>query len=156
MSEPLAALLRPTASGDTLLVGMGQSNMISRVAFFVASLLAAVPAAAQSMSPEAARQFVTGKQFVFTCVDGSRGLGEIHDDGSVMGAIQMGGSGPVHSITLPRGTLRVKGDAVCASLRGLSFEPCFNLSRTGEQGFRGSLSGLERIAHCDFVRHVSP
>ena len=134
---------------------MGE-NMISRVAFFVASLLAAVPAAAQSMSPEAARQFVTGKQFVFTCIDGSRGLGEIHDDGSVMGAIQMGGSGPVHSITLPRGTLRVKGDAVCATIRGLSFEPCFNLSRTGEQGFRGSLSGLERIAHCDFVRHVSP
>jgi len=133
---------------------MGQSNMISRVAFFVASLLAAVPAAAQSMSPEAARQFVTGKQFVFTCIDGSRGLGEIHDDGSVIGAIKMGGSGPVHSIT--RGTLRVKGDAVCANLRGLSFEPCFNLSRTGEQGFRGSLSGLGRIAHCDFVRHVSP
>jgi hypothetical protein len=133
---------------------MGE-NMISRVAFFVASLLAAVPAAAQSMSPEAARQFVTGKQFVFTCIDGSRGLGEIHDDGSVIGAIQMGGSGPVHSITLPRGPLRVKGDAVCAALRGLSFEPCFNLSRTGEQAFHGSLSGLDRIAHCDFVRHVS-
>ena len=130
--------------------------MISRLALLIASLLATVPAAAQSMSPEAARQFVTGKQFVFTCVDGSRGLGEIHDDGSVIGAIQMGGSGPVHSITLPRGTLRVKGDAVCAALRGLSFEPCFNLSRTGEQGFRGSLSGLERIAQCDFVRHVSP
>ena len=77
--------------------------MISRLALLIASLLATVPAAAQSMSPEAARQFVTGKQFVFTCVDGSRGLGEIHDDGSVMGAIQMGGSGPVHSITLPRG-----------------------------------------------------
>jgi hypothetical protein len=59
--------------------------MISRLALLIASLLATVPAAAQSMSPEAARQFVTGKQFVFTCVDGSRGLGEIHDDGSVMG-----------------------------------------------------------------------
>jgi hypothetical protein len=124
--------------------------------FRVATLLAAVPAAAQSMSPEAARQFVNGKQFLFTCVDGSRGLGEIHDDGSVIGAIQMGGAGPVHSVTLPRGTLRVKGDAVCATLRGLSFEPCFNISRTAEQGFRGSLLGLDRIAHCDFVRHVSP
>jgi hypothetical protein len=128
--------------------------MISRVAFLIASLLATVPAAAQSMSPEAARQFVTGKQFVFTCVEGSRGLGQIQDDGSVIGAIQMSGSGPVHSITLPPGTLKVKGDAVCATLRGLSFEPCFNLSRTGEQAFRGSLSGLDSIAHCDFVRHV--
>jgi len=126
------------------------------VAFFIASLLATVPAAAQSMSPEAARQFVTGKQFVFNCADGSRGLGQIHDDGSVIGAIQRSGSGPVHSISLPPGTLKVKGDAVCASLRGLSFEPCFNLSKTGEQGFRGWLSGLDRIAHCDFVRHVSP
>jgi len=130
--------------------------MVSRVAFLIARLLATVPAAAQSMSPEAGRQFVTGKQFVFSCVDGSRGLGQIQDDGSVIGAIQMGGSGPVRSITLPPGTLKVKGDAVCASLRGLSFEPCFNLNRTGEQGFRGSLSGLDRIAHCDFVRHVSP
>jgi hypothetical protein len=85
--------------------------MIARVALLVASLLATGPAVAQSMSPEAARQFVTGKQFVFTCVEGSRGLGRIQDDGSVIGAIQMSGSGPVHSITLPPGTLKVKGDA---------------------------------------------
>ena len=102
-------------SGDTLLLGLGESNMMSRLAFLIASLLTTIPAAAQSMSPEAARQFVTGKQFVFTCVEGSRGLGRIQDDGSVIGAIQMSGSGPVHSITLPPGTLKVKGDAVCAT-----------------------------------------
>ena len=130
--------------------------MIARAAFLVASLLATCSAMAQSMSPEAARQFVTGKQFAFTCVDGSRGLGQIQDDGSVISAIKLSGSGPVRSISLAPGTLKVKGDAVCATLRGLSFEPCFNLSRTGEQGFRGSRSGLDSIAHCDFVRHVNP
>jgi hypothetical protein len=127
--------------------------MISRVALFIATFLASVPAAAQSMSPEAARQFATGKQFVFSCVDGSRGFGEIHDDGSVIGAFQMSGSGPVRSISLPPGTLKVRGHAVCATLRGLSFEPCFNLNKTSEQGFRGSVSGLDSIAHCDFVQH---
>jgi hypothetical protein len=132
---------------------MGGINMIARVALFIASLLASGSAVAQSMSPEASRQFVTGKQFVFSCVDGSRGLGQIHDDGSVIGAFQMSGSGPVRSISLPPGTLKVKGHGVCATLRGLSFEPCFNLSKTSEQGFRGSVSGLDSIAHCDFVQH---
>jgi hypothetical protein len=126
--------------------------MIARIALFIASLLASVPTVAQSLSPEAARQFVTDKQFVFSCVDGSRGLGEIHEDGSVIGAFQMCGSGPVRSISLPPGTVKAKGQAVCATLRGLSFEPCFNLSRTSEQGFRGAVSGLDSIAHCDFVR----
>jgi hypothetical protein len=134
-------------------VAKGEINMIARVALFIASLLASVPAVAQSLSPEAARQLVTNKQFVFTCVDGSRGLGEIHDDGSVIGAFQVSGSGPVRSISLPPGTLKVKGHAVCASLRGLPFEPCFNLSRTGEQSFRGAVAGLDSIAHCEFVRH---
>ena len=59
-------------------MGMGVIDMMGRVALLIASLLATVPAVAQSMSPEAARLFVTGKQFVFSCVDGSRGLGEIH------------------------------------------------------------------------------
>jgi hypothetical protein len=127
--------------------------MIARLAVLTASLLSTVPAIAQSMSPEAARLFVTGKQFVFSCFDGSRGLGEIHVDGSVIGAYQAGGSGPVQSASFPPGTLKVKGEMVCASVRGFSFEPCFNLSRTGEQSFRGSLAGLDHIAHCEFVRH---
>jgi hypothetical protein len=154
----LGALSRPILSGacawgNTGAVAKGEINMIARVALFIASLLASVPAVAQSLSPEAARQLVTNKQFVFTCVDGSRGLGEIHDDGSVIGAFQVSGSGPVRSISLPPGTLKVKGHAVCASLRGLPFEPCFNLSRTGEQSFRGAVAGLDSIAHCEFVRH---
>ena len=37
---------------------------------------------------------------------------------------------------------KVKGEAVCASVRGMPFEPCFNLDRTDAQSFRGSVSGL--------------
>jgi hypothetical protein len=116
--------------------------MIARIALFIASLLASVPTVAQSLSPEAARQFVTDKQFVFSCVDGSRGLGEIHEDGSVIGAFQMSGSGPVRSISLPPGTLKVKGQAVCRA--STSAEPANKAS--------GAVSGLDSIAHCDFVR----
>ena len=53
---------------------------------------------------------------------------------------------------LPPGTLRVKGEAVCASLRGLPIEPCFNLERIDTNSFRGSVSGLG-FAYCEFTRN---
>jgi hypothetical protein len=113
------------------------------------------PALAQAMNAEVAKRFVAGKLFAFNCVDGSRGLGRIYADGSVIGTVQFNGSGPVKSVWLPPGTLRVKGSAICASLKGLSFEPCFNLSRTGEQSFRGAVNGLGMVAYCDFTRRTS-
>jgi len=45
----------------------------------------------------------------------------------------------------------VKGDRYCATLRGLPFEPCFNLNRTSSVSFRGAVSGLG-FAYCDFNR----
>src|SRR2546428_760872 len=80
-------------------------------------------AMAESMSAEAAQRFVTGKLFAFSCFEGSRGLGQIYSDGSVIATIKVRGSGPVRSFGLPPGTFKVKGDAVCATLKGLSFEP---------------------------------
>jgi hypothetical protein len=62
--------------------------------------------------------------------------------------------GPVESVWLPSGTLKVKGEAVCASLNRLPIEPCFNLNRTDDQSFRGSISGLD-FAYCDFTRRLS-
>ena len=121
--------------------------MIMRVTILVASLLASAPAIAEPMGPEVAQRFVTGKLFAFNCVDGTRGLGQA--------TIQVSGSGPARTLGFPPGTLKVKGEAVCATLKGLSFEPCFNLNRTGEQSFRGSLTGLGGFAYCDFVRRVS-
>jgi hypothetical protein len=129
--------------------------MIARFAVVVAALLATGPALAQNMNVEAARRFVTGKLFAYNCFDGSRGLGRIYADGSVIGTIQISGSGPVRSVWLPPGTLRVKGDAICASLKGMSFEPCFNLNRTSEHSFRGSVNGMGMIAYCDFTRRMS-
>jgi hypothetical protein len=133
---------------------VGGIQMITRVGIVIATLIATAPAMAQSMNAEAAQRFVIGKPFTFSCVEGSRGLGQIHSDGSVIGTIQVSGSGPVRSFGLPPGTFKVKGDAVCATLKGLSFEPCFNLNRTGEQSFRASLTGFGSFAHCDFVRRV--
>ena len=89
--------------------------------------------------------------FAFTCFDGTRGAGRILDDGGAAGAVQFSGSGPVRHIRLPGNTLQVRGQAVCASIKGIPFEPCFNLDKKDERNFRGSVSGMG-FAYCDF-RH---
>src|SRR5262249_57002287 len=116
--------------------------MIARFAVVVATLLAASLACAEPLSPEGAGRFVGGKLFAFNCFDGWGGAGRIYGDGSVIGTIQFRGAGPVRSVWLPAGTLRVKGEAVCASLRGMLFEPCFHLEKLGERSFRGSWIGF--------------
>jgi hypothetical protein len=106
---------------------------------------------AESLDADQARQFVAGKQFEFTCFDGSRGAGRVEKDGSVVGTIQLHGSGPVYSASLPVGTVKVEGEKVCASLSGLPFEPCFDVDRTSNRSFRGSLLGMN-WAYCVFNR----
>ena len=125
--------------------------MVRGVALLI-GLLAAVPAVAGEMSAEEARRFVIGKMFSYTCFEGTRGQGRVHPDGSVVGSIQFQGQGQVRYAALPAGTLRVKGESVCASLRGLPMEPCFNLERTSETSFRGSVAGLG-FAYCEFTRN---
>jgi hypothetical protein len=117
-----------------------------------AGLLAALPAIAGDMSAEDARRFVIGKMFTYTCFEGTRGQGRVHADGSVVGSVQFQGRGPMRYAALPPGTLRVKGEAVCASLRGMPIEPCFNLERIDTNSFRGSISGLG-FASCEFTRN---
>jgi hypothetical protein len=128
--------------------------MIARFAIVVVTLLAAFPALAEPMTPEAARRFVAGKLFAFNCFDGSRGTGRIYGDGSVIGTVQMRGTGPMRAVWLPAGTLVVRGEAVCASLKGMLFEPCFNLNKLDDRSFRGSVAGLG-FAYCDFTRRVN-
>src|SRR5690349_8913611 len=99
-------------------------------------LLAAFPAWAGEMTAEEARHFVIGKMFTYNCFEGTRGQGRVYSDGSVVGSIQFQGSGPVRYAHLPANTLRVKGESVCASLRGMPIEPCFNLERIDNNSFR--------------------
>jgi hypothetical protein len=110
-----------------------------------------LPALAGSMSAEEARRFVMGKVFAFTCVDGTRGAGRLLEDMGATGAVQFSGSGPVRHIRLPGNTVQIRGQAVCASIRGMPFDPCFNLDKKDEVSFRGSVSGMG-FAYCDF-RH---
>ena len=107
------------------------------------------PALAGMMNAEEARRFVAGKVFSFNCFYGTRGAGRILDDMGAVGAVQFSGEGPIRHIRLPGNTLQIRGQAVCASLRGLPFEPCFNLDKTSEVSFRGSVSGMG-FAYCDF------
>jgi hypothetical protein len=108
-----------------------------------------VPALAGMMNADEARRFVSGKVFAFTCFDGTRGAGRILDDMGAAGSIQFSGSGPVRHVRLPGNTLQVRGQSVCASLKGLPFEPCFNLDKRDESTFRGSVSGMG-FAYCEF------
>jgi len=110
-----------------------------------------VPALAGMMNADEARKFVTGKVFAFTCFDGTRGAGRVLDDLGAAGSIQFSGSGPVQRVRLPGNTLQIRGQAVCASIKGLPFEPCFNLDKRDDRSFRGSVSGMG-FAYCDF-RH---
>ncbi len=111
--------------------------------------MAIVPALAGQMNAEEARRFVSGKIFTFTCFDGTRGAGRILDDMGAAGSVQFSGSGPIRHVRLPGNTLQIRGQAVCASLRGVPFEPCFNLDKRDEVSFRGSVSGMS-FAYCDF------
>jgi hypothetical protein len=124
---------------------------------FVRFVLGAVTAGAmiapvlagQIMNADEARRFVAGKVFAFTCFDGTRGAGRILDDMGAAGAVQFSGGGPVRHLRLPGNTLQVRGQAVCASIKGIPFEPCFNLDKQDEHSFRGSVSGMS-FAYCDF------
>src|ERR1700753_3338533 len=109
------------------------------------------PALAGMMTAEEAGRFGAGKVFTFTCFDGTRGAGRILEDMGAAGSVQFSGSGPIRHVRLPGNTLQIRGQAVCDSLRGIPFEPCFNLDKQDEVSFRGSVSGMS-FAYCDF-RH---
>jgi hypothetical protein len=110
-----------------------------------------MPALAGMMNADEARKFVSGKVFAFTCFDGTRGAGRVLDDLGAAGSIQFSGAGPVRHVRLPGNTLQIRGQAVCAAIKGLPFEPCFNLDKRDERTFRGSVSGMG-FAYCEF-RH---
>src|SRR3982074_2888037 len=118
----------------------------------VAAAAVIAPAlAGEMMNADEARKFVAGKVFAFTCFDGTRGAGRVLDDMGAVGAVQFAGSGPIRPLRLPGNTLQVRGQAVCASIKGVPFEPCFNLDKKDERHFRGSVAGMG-FAYCDF-RH---
>lgn len=126
--------------------------MYRRIAAALALLASTIPAFADEMKADEARRFVIGKLFSYTCFEGTRGAGRIYSDGSVAGTIQIRGSGPIHYVRLPPNTLQVKGESVCATVRGLPFHPCFTLNRTSAESFRGAIYGLS-FAYCEFNRH---
>ena len=128
--------------------------MLSRLVWgaLVASAVTG-PCVAETLNPEQARQFIAGKLFAFTCVDGTRGAGRIQHDGSVTGSIQFAGYGPVRYARLPVNTVQVGTTQVCASLKGVPFTPCFNIDKTSDATFRGSVQGMSSFAWCEFRKH---
>ena len=126
--------------------------MLARIVLGAVTAVATLtPAIAGSMNADEARRFVAGKVFAFTCFDGTRGAGRVLDDLGAAGSIQFSGAGPIRHVRLPGNTLQIRGQAVCASIKGLPFEPCFNLDKRDERTFRGSVAGMG-FAYCEF-RH---
>jgi hypothetical protein len=123
------------------------------LAVSVAGILAASAACAGEMRTDEAKRFIAGKLYSFRCFEGTAGAGRIQNDGSVVGVIRFGGAGAVRYVHLPAGTLRVKGEYWCASLKGISFEPCFDLVKIDNYSFRGNLTGLS-FAYCNFTRRA--
>jgi hypothetical protein len=117
----------------------------------LASVAQVAPADARELRANEASRFVVGKMFAFTCYDGTSGAGRVFADGSASGSVKMQGKEPARFMSVPPGTLRIQNDQVCASLRGVLFEPCFNVLQTSGRSFRGSVQGME-FAFCNFVR----
>ena len=122
-----------------------------RPIFAAALLFAASTAQAQTMTAEQAKEFVSGGLFSYRCFDGTHGGGRIFTDGSASGSIRVMGRGQTRYMRLPPNTLYLAGSQVCARLKGLPFEPCFNLVKTGPDSFRGSISHMS-FMYCDFNR----
>ena len=122
----------------------------ARVALLGALASSVCSAKADELRAPDARRFIAGKHFAYTCFDGTRGAGRAYADGSVAGFVSIKGA-PPRFVALPAGTLRIQGDQYCAHLKGLPFSPCFNVDRTSQVSFRGSISGLG-FAYCDFTR----
>jgi hypothetical protein len=112
-------------------------------------LLATSAAQAQTMTAEQAKEFVSGTLFSYRCFDGTNGAGRIFADGSALGSMRLTGRGQTRYMQLPPNTLYLAGSQVCARLKGLPFEPCFNLVKTGANSFRGSISHMS-FMYCDF------
>ena len=120
--------------------------MIARYVILIVSLLAAGPALAESLNADAAR--------VSSSASYSRSIVSMARAAPAASTATARSSAPSssrardqsNSVQLPAGTLKMKGEAVCASLKGIAIEPCFDLNRTDDQSFRGSVSGL-RVAY---------
>ena len=121
----------------------------------VGLVASAAPAMAENINADEARRLIAGRQFSYQCFEGTSGRGRINADGSVAGYISIRGTATPRFVVLPAGTLRVKGDQYCASMRGLPFEPCFHLDRTSPHSFRGAVSGFG-FAYCDFTPPQRP
>jgi hypothetical protein len=125
--------------------------MIMRIVVALACLSATMPAKALELKAEDARRLVVGKLFSFNCFEGTTGAGRVLADGSVSGIVRFAGNGTLRHVTMPPNTLRVRGEAVCAYVRGMGVEPCFTLTQLDERTFRGAVTGLS-FASCQFTR----
>ena len=123
--------------------------------FAIATLLFAASASAEGLTAKQARAFVAGKLFSYECFDGTTGVGRINNDGSAAGTIRITGKDPTRYVRLPVNTLYESGEQICATLKGLPFTPCFNLTKTSESSFRGAVSGMG-FMYCDFSRGGRP
>ncbi|WP_371348424.1 hypothetical protein [Ancylobacter sp. IITR112] len=126
-------------------------SALPAAALLAATVALPLSASAETLTAQEAQRFVVGQTFSYTCYEGTVGAGRILPDGSVAGTIQIRGKGNTRYVTLPAGTIMVRGESVCAKLKGIAFQPCFELEKTDKVSFRGNLAGADRL-WCEFKR----
>ena len=87
--------------------------MLVRIAVALSAVAFAVPALAEPMSAEAARRFVAGKQFSFTCFEGTVGSGRIFSDGSLPACCASRAPARCVSCACRRARCSPEGESVC-------------------------------------------
>ena len=125
--------------------------LLSAAAFTACATGMSPDASAETLTPQAAERFVMGRTFSYSCYEGTVGSGRVLKDGSVAGTIQVRGKGNARYVTLPAGTVQTSSEKVCAKLKGVAFQPCFELEKTAGDAFRGNLAGFDQM-WCEFKR----
>ena len=125
--------------------------LLSAAALPAAMLGLSSLASAEPLDAQAAQRFVVGRTFSYSCYEGTVGSGRVLKDGSVAGTVQMRGKGTPRYVTLPAGTVQARDEKVCARMKGVAFQPCFELEKTAADAFRGNLAGFDQM-WCEFKR----
>ena len=94
--------------------------MLTRWAVLLIGFVMAAQAAAEEMSFEQAHHFVIGKLFEVSCFDGTRAMGRIYSDGSVIGTVQFRATGPERTGLAAAGHGQSQGRGRLCIARGIA------------------------------------
>ena len=115
----------------------------------VGAFMLITPAFAQDLTPEQATQFILGKKWFFTCVDGTKGSGTFNRNGSA--TTDFRSRGITNTRKFPAGSIHPGSGSLCMpAIFGL--DVCFKVHKIDTEHWVGSSAFvLTSWFKCDFV-----